>query len=96
MGQVFNPDRCAWIRLVALWSNGGQSGSDHLGSRLHGVATRFIMPGLRGDYVQHGFLIAAAGLLRARSVLCMFVSDFPSNLWAGITVWSSALHNQEV
>lgn len=92
-GQVFPRNRCAWPRVVALWSNGGQSGSDHLGSGLHGAATRFIPPALRGDY---GSLIAAGGLLSAPRVPCTFVPDFPLRSGAGITAWSSALHNQEV
>lgn len=35
------------VRSVVRESNGGQSGSDHLGSDLHGVATRIVKPCLK-------------------------------------------------
>lgn len=49
--MFFYRDRRALLCLVERRSNGGQSGSDHLGSNLHGVATRVIKPGLGGNKV---------------------------------------------
>lgn len=92
--MLFYLDRRASVRLVRR-SNGGQSGSDHLGSTMHGVATRVIKPVLRGDKLKTGFPVQAGGQLSAQILFCMLDQIFLIEVGSGITVYL-ALHNQEV
>lgn len=67
-------------------SNGGQSGSDHLGSDLHGVATQSIKPGFL--ITLRNSLPSERGAGRVHGMFCTCARVLPIELGPGITVYT--------
>lgn len=76
------------VRSVVRESNGGQSGSDHLGSDLHGVAPRLIKPCLKiCKHLKTTCPLCWVPVMCTGCVLHVW-ADFPHRSWT----WNNGLH----